>query len=56
MFFDELAAFTNEAATIEGITKDMMLDMKHKLFNVAFPRGVVAKRATIEGSVREPGQ
>lgn len=44
MFYDELAAFVNEAATIEDITADVMLDMKHKLFNVAFSRGVVAKR------------
>ena len=56
MFYDELAAFINEAATIEGLTADMKLDMKHKLLNVAFSRGVVAKRATIEGSIREPGR
>lgn len=56
MFYVELAAFIKWAATIEGIMEDMMLDMKRKLFNVAFPRGVVAKRATIEGSIREPGR
>ena len=56
MFYDELAALINEAATSEGITADMMLDMKHTLLNAAFTRGAVAIRATIQGSITEPGQ
>lgn len=49
---NELTVSTNEAATIQGTTAGMMLDMEHKLFNVAFPRGVVSKWATIEGSIK----